>query len=89
MIHAQTGTPPFSSGSSTSPPITMISSSEEDSEETGDEEVKEVTEANGGDITSSTSGEGVEGSTAPLTGVLLDEETGEAKKGEEDDDSPY
>ena len=62
---------------------------EEDSEETGDEEVKEVTEANGGDITSSTSGEGVEGSTAPLTGVLLDEETGEAKKGEEDDDSPY
>ena len=62
--------------------------SEENTETTVQEEQPEITDANGGDITSSTSeGEDV-GSTAPLTGVLLDKETGEALNKEEDD-SPY
>ena len=49
---------------------------------------QEITDANGGDITSSTSEAEDVGSTAPLTGVLLDKETGEALNSEEDD-SPY
>ena len=47
-----------------------------------------ITDANGGDITSSTYEKEDVGSTAPLTGVLLDKETGEALNSE-DDDSPY
>ena len=57
-------------------------------EGTEDGEERVITDANGGDITSSVSAEGVEGDTAPLTGVLLDKETGEALNKEEDD-SPY
>ena len=49
---------------------------------------QEITDAHGGDITSSTMEAEDVGSTAPLTGVLLDKETGEALNGE-DDDSPY
>ena len=60
----------------------------ENIEEKKDGEDKEITDANGGDITSSISAEGMEGDTAPLTGVLLDKETGEAINVEEED-SPY
>ena len=48
-----------------------------------------ITDANGGDITSSVPAGEEEGSTAPLTGVLLDSETGEALSNGENDDSPY
>lgn len=63
----------------------------EEGSETGtnEGEAEEITDAHGGDITSSVPAEGVEGDTAPLTGVLLDEETGEALNTGEDDDSPY
>ena len=57
-------------------------------QETEEGEEPEITDANGGDITSSVSAEGMEGDTAPLTGVLLDKETGEALNVEEED-SPY
>ena len=49
----------------------------------------EITDANGGDITSSIPVEGEEGEFAPLTGVLLDSQTGEAVNSGESDDSPY
>jgi len=62
--------------------------SEENMETIVQEEQQEITDANGGDITSSTSEKEDVGSTAPLTGVLLDKETGEALNKEEDD-SPY
>lgn len=62
--------------------------SEENTETIVQEEQQEITDANGGDITSSTFEEEGVGSTAPLTGVLLDKETGEALNKEEDD-SPY
>lgn len=62
----------------------------ENSAETEDgEEQPEITDANGGDITSSVPAGEDEGSTAPLTGVLLDSETGEALNTGENDDSPY
>ena len=60
-------------------------------EDEGTEEKTEgetITDANGGDITSSISVPDDVGSTAPLTGVLLDKETGEAIQNQ-DDDSPY
>ena len=47
-----------------------------------------ITDANGGDITSSITATDDVGSTAPLTGVLLDKETGEAIQNQ-NDDSPY
>ena len=53
------------------------------------EQQQVITDANGGDITSSVAGGENEGSTAPLTGVLLDSETGEALNTGVDDDSPY
>ena len=59
----------------------------ETSEQT--EQPEEITDAHGGDITSSTSEAEDVGSTAPLTGVLLDKETGEALNNGENDDSPY
>ena len=62
---------------------------EENAEETVEEDNREIIDANGGDITSSVPVEGDEGSTAPLTGVLLDKETGEALNNGEEDDSPY
>ena len=49
---------------------------------------EEITDANGGDITSSIEASDDVGSTAPLTGVLLDKETGEAVNSQ-NDDSPY
>ena len=61
----------------------------EDGEGTAGEDEKEIIDANGGDITSSVPVEGETGDTAPLTGVLLDKETGEALNNGEDDDSPY
>ena len=64
-------------------------SSDENGEGTSTGEGQEITDANGGDITSSVPVEGDGGSTAPLTGVLLDKETGEALDNNEDDDSPY
>ena len=54
----------------------------------GDENT-EIIDANGGDISSSVPVEGDEGDLAPLTGVLLDKETGEALNTDENDDSPY
>ena len=48
-----------------------------------------MTDANGGDITSSTPATQEGGDTAPLTGVLLDKDTGEALYDNEEDDSPY
>lgn len=48
-----------------------------------------IIDANGGDITSSVPAEDGVGSTAPLTGVLLDKETGEPLESSEDDESPY
>ena len=54
-----------------------------------EEQNQEITDANGGDITSSVPATGDDGSTAPLTGVLLDKETGEALYNSEEDDSPY
>ena len=51
-------------------------------------EGEKITDANGGDITSSISVPEDVGSTAPLTGVLLDKETGEAVN-TQDEDSPY
>ena len=53
------------------------------------EKKEPVTDANGGDITSSiTVGEG-EGDTAPMTGTLLDPITGEPVRNDVDEDSPY
>ena len=49
----------------------------------------QITDAQGGDITSSITAEEGVGDTAPLTGVLIDPETGEAKQKETEDDSPY
>ena len=57
--------------------------------ESGEEGTQEITNANGGDITSSVPVEGDEGEYAPLTGVLLNTETGEAVNTGENDDSPY
>ncbi len=51
-------------------------------------EGEKITDANGGDITSSISVPEDVGSTAPLTGVLLDKETGEAVNSDSGD-SPY
>ena len=62
--------------------------SQEGGSSSGQEGQQEITDANGGDITSSTYEVDDAGSTAPLTGVLLDKETGEALNSEEDD-SPY
>ncbi len=59
------------------------------SETENKDEQQEITDANGGDITSSVPAGEDEGSTAPLTGVLLDKETGEALNSDENDDSPY
>ena len=61
---------------------------ENDTENTDEDGQQTITDANGGDITSSTYEKEDVGSTAPLTGVLLDKETGEAVNSE-DDDSPY
>lgn len=61
----------------------------EEQEENGEEGTQEIINANGGDITSSIPVEGDEGEFAPLTGVLLNTETGEAVNAEENDDSPY
>ncbi|MBR3602832.1 MAG: penicillin-binding protein 2 [Lachnospiraceae bacterium] len=61
---------------------------ENDTENTEEDGQQTITDANGGDITSSTYEKEDVGSTAPLTGVLLDKETGEAVNSE-DDDSPY
>ncbi len=47
-----------------------------------------VTNANGGDITSSISVPEDEGETAPLTGVLIDPNTGEPLQKDKDEDSP-
>ena len=49
---------------------------------------EEKIDANGGDITSSVTASDDVGSTAPLTGVLLDKETGEGLQNE-NDKSPY
>ena len=49
----------------------------------------EIVDANGGDITSSVAIVGDEGEFAPLTGVLLDSQTGEAVNSSDSDDSPY
>ena len=59
-------------------------------EQTGEQNTEgdKITDANGGDITSSISVSEDVGSTAPLTGVLLDKETGEAVQNQESD-SPY
>ena len=72
---------------------TVVSGEELPTEETEGSEGREtqeepVTDARGGDITSSISVEEDVGETAPLTGVLLDPATGEAKNPEGDDDSP-
>ena len=61
----------------------------EEQEENGEEGTQEIINANGGDITSSIPVEGDEGEFAPLTGVLLNTETGEAVNAGENDDSPY
>ena len=60
----------------------------EEQGETQNTDIEAITDANGGDITSSISVADDVGSTAPLTGVLLDKETGEAVQSQEDD-SPY
>ena len=62
--------------------------STEDESTEGKTEGETITDANGGDITSSISVPDDVGTTAPLTGVLLDKETGEAIQNQ-DDDSPY
>ena len=62
--------------------------SEEGQEIENVSEGENITEANGGDITSSITATDDVGSTAPLTGVLLDKETGEAIQNE-NEDSPY
>ena len=60
-----------------------------DGEELELKEEETITDAQGGDITSSiTAQEGV-GDTAPLTGVLINPETGEALNQNVEDDSPY
>ena len=61
---------------------------EDSTENTEGDGQQTITDANGGDITSSTYEKEDVGSTAPLTGVLLDKDTGEAIN-KEDDDSPY
>ena len=61
----------------------------EEQEENSEEGTQEIINANGGDITSSVPVEGEEGEYAPLTGVLLDSQTGEAINSGENDDSPY
>ena len=61
---------------------------EDSTENTEGDGQQTITDANGGDITSSTYEKEDAGSTAPLTGVLLDKDTGEAIN-KEDDDSPY
>lgn len=63
--------------------------SAEDEKEEVKKEEEVITDAHGGDITSSIPAEEGVGSTAPLTGVLLDEETGEPLNNGENDDSPY
>ena len=60
----------------------------EEQSKTQNTDTETITDANGGDITSSISVADDVGSTAPLTGVLLDKETGEAVQSQEDD-SPY
>lgn len=65
-----------------------VTGESDSTENTGQEEQQTITDANGGDITSSTYEKEDVGSTAPLTGVLLDKDTGEALNSE-DDDSPY
>ena len=60
----------------------------EEQSETQNTDTEAITDANGGDITTSISVADDVGSTAPLTGVLLDKETGEAVQSQEDD-SPY
>ena len=62
---------------------------ENTAQDSGEGEPQEIKDANGGDITSSVPAGENEGSTAPLTGVLLDKETGEALNSDEKDDSPY
>lgn len=63
-----------------------IEAEEESKEDTVSE--NQIIDANGGDMTSSIpAAEGV-GDTAPLTGVLLDPETGEPKNPDLDEDSP-
>lgn len=52
-------------------------------------EKKVITDAQGGDITSSIQAEEGVGDTAPLTGVLIDPMTGEPIQKEVDDNSPY
>ncbi len=66
-----------------------LSDNDVSSEEQDGEGQQEITDANGGDITSSIPAEEGVGSTAPLTGVLLDKDTGEALSTDESDDSPY
>lgn len=61
----------------------------EEQGESTEEGTQEIINANGGDITSSVPVEGDEGEFAPLTGVLLNTETGEAMNMGENDDSPY
>lgn len=63
--------------------------SPEEPEEKEEGEAGEIIDANGGDITSSVPVEGDEGEFAPLTGVLLNSETGEAVNTGGDDNSPY
>ena len=58
-------------------------------EEAEAEQEGPVTDARGGDITSSIPAEEGVGDTAPLTGVLLDPETGAPLSEDVDDNSPY
>ncbi|MGL5259686.1 MAG: peptidoglycan D,D-transpeptidase FtsI family protein [Lachnospiraceae bacterium] len=50
---------------------------------------REVQDANGGDITSSTPVVGEEGETAPLTGTVINPETGDPIKDSTEEKSPY
>ena len=64
-------------------------STSEGNEGTVNDDEKAIVDAQGGDITSSIPLGENEGDTAPLTGVLLDQNTGEAINAIEDEKSPY
>lgn len=69
--------------------ISSGDSKEENGEDTKQEENTPITDPQGGDITSSIPAEEGVGDTAPLTGVLLDPQTGEPVNKEPEDNSPY
>ncbi|MBQ3105147.1 MAG: penicillin-binding protein 2 [Lachnospiraceae bacterium] len=77
---AENGIYPSVSGNDIGEEETETEGAEEGAQEGETEGVSEntITNANGGDITSSVAPEGDEGETAPMTGTLLDPDTGEA-----------